>query len=77
MKLHSKHREGGKKVLREIYSGDDYFHKRGTWSVIYRLIDRAKNWYEEKIWDRETGKLIISKAEPLTDHQKPKPGQLK
>ena len=74
MKTHSKHRDGGKKVIREVIAGDDYHRKTGRWSYIYRLIDRANNWYEERFLDHETGKIIHQKSESLTEHRhKPKP----
>ena len=44
IKTHSKHREGGRKVVREVISGDDYYRKEDRWTYIYRLIDRAKDW---------------------------------
>lgn len=74
MKMHSKHRDGGRKVVREVTSGDDFHRKSGRWTYIYRLIDRLNDWYEERFLDRETGKIIHQKAERLTDHRsKPKP----
>ena len=38
-----------------------------------RIIDRANNWYEETFRDRDTGEIVPPhKAEPLTEHRKPK-----
>jgi hypothetical protein len=71
MKMHFKHREGGNKVVREEYAGDDLYRKTGKWSIMHRLIDRANNWYEETFRDRETGEVIDKKAEPLTEHRRP------
>ena len=70
LKVHSKHREGGTKVVREVTSGDDYHRKSGRWTYMYRLIDRAHNWYEERFLDRESGKIIHQRAEPLTEHRR-------
>jgi hypothetical protein len=36
---------------------------------ISRVIDKEKDWYEEKIVDRKTGKIIESKKEPLSLHK--------
>jgi uncharacterized OB-fold protein len=69
VKVHSKHRDGGPKVVREVVSGDVYFRKGRRWTVIYRLIDRANNWYEEKFFERQTMKVIRETSEPLTEHR--------
>jgi hypothetical protein len=39
---------------------------------VSRVIDREKNWYEEKIVDRKTGKIIKFKEEPLSQHKSKK-----
>jgi hypothetical protein len=39
LKTHSKHREGGRKVIREEIAGDDYHRKTGKWNIMHRLID--------------------------------------
>jgi hypothetical protein len=69
MKVHSKHRDGGREVVREEISGDDFYGKTGRWSIMRRLIDRANDWYEEVFHDRDTGSVIHKKAERLTDHR--------
>jgi predicted nucleic acid-binding Zn-ribbon protein len=69
LKTHSKHREGGSKVVRELIEGDDFHRKTGRWNIIRRLIDRKNNWYEEHFQERETGKTIHTKAEPLSEHR--------
>jgi predicted RNA-binding Zn-ribbon protein involved in translation (DUF1610 family) len=69
MKVHSKHRDGGRKVVREEITGDDFHRKTGRWSIMRRLIDRANNWYEEVFHDRDTGNVIHKKAERLSDHR--------
>ena len=66
LKTHSKHREGGRKVIRELIEGDDYYWKTGKWTIMQRLIDRANDWYEEHFRDRETGETLHTNAEPLT-----------
>jgi hypothetical protein len=67
-KTHTKHREG-KKVVREVISGDDLYRKSGKWNLMHRLIDRANNWYEEVFHDRETKEVIHKTAEPLSEHR--------
>jgi hypothetical protein len=69
MKVHSKHRDGGRKVVREEISGDDFHRKTGRWSIMRRLIDRANDWYEEVFHNRDTGDVIHKKAERLSDHR--------
>ena len=76
MKTHTKHREGGKKVVREEIAGDDFYRKTGKWSIMRRLIDRANDLYQEIFRDRDTGAVIHEKSERLSDHRtdaKPKP----
>ena len=72
LKTHSKHREGGRKVIREEIAGDDYHRKTGKWNIMHRLIDRMNNWYEETFYDRNSGEVIHKKAEPLTEHRHPR-----
>ena len=72
-KTHTKHRDGGPKVVREVIAGDDLHRKTGKWNIMHRLIDRTGDWYEETFHDRETGEVVHYKAEPLSEHrQKPK-----
>ena len=68
IKTKSKHRDGGRKVVREETMGDDFYRAKGIWNVIHRLIDRAKDWYEETIRSKETGDIIHHCAEPLSKH---------
>ena len=69
LKRHAKHRDGSTKVVREVIEGDDHFRKTGKWSVMRRIIDRTKNWYEESFWDRETGAILHKKEHPLSEHK--------
>jgi ribosomal protein S27AE len=73
LKTHTKHRDGGTKVVREVIEGDNYHRTRGKWDIVRRVIDRANNRYEETFRDRDTGEIVPPhKAEPLTEHRKPK-----
>jgi hypothetical protein len=74
LKTHTKHRDGGRKVVREVIEGDDYHRKTGKWNVMRRLIDRAGNWYEEIFHDPDTGEVVHHTAEPLTEHRHQKKG---
>jgi len=71
LKTHAKHREGGRKVVREEYAGDDYHRKTGKWNVMRRLIDRVNDLYEEIFRDRDTGEIIHETREPLSKHRRP------
>ena len=69
LKMHSKHREGGQKVLREEISGDDLHRKTGKWNLLRRIIDRKNDRYEEHIVSGETGETIRHVEEPLREHR--------
>jgi hypothetical protein len=65
----AKHREGGKKVVREVTEGDSFYQKMKTWSVMRRVIDWKLNWYDEVFRDKATGQVIHSCSEPLDEHR--------
>jgi predicted RNA-binding Zn-ribbon protein involved in translation (DUF1610 family) len=69
LKTHSKHREGGRKVVREVYEGDDLHRNTGKWNLLRRVIDRMNDWYDEVIRDRHTNEIIHEKHEPLSEHR--------
>ena len=69
LKAHSKHREGGRKVLREEISGDDFHRKTAKWNILRRIIDRKNDRYEEHIVSGETGETIRHVEEPLSEHR--------
>ena len=69
-KLGLKHkRPGFKKPIYEEIGGDDLHHKTGVWSKFLRVIDRQNNRYRENIINSETGDVIRSVDEPLTEHR--------
>lgn len=72
LKIHAKHREGGKKIMREVIEGDDFHRNTKRWNVMRRIIDRTNNWYEEIFKDKVTGEVLHHTAEPLTEHKRPK-----
>ncbi|MFA5087192.1 MAG: hypothetical protein WC470_02745 [Candidatus Paceibacterota bacterium] len=70
-------RPGFKKFLSKVITG--WMPTKGKNSkkypegvFVHRIIDRVKNWYEEKIIDMKTGDIIESKKEPLSQHKSKK-----
>lgn len=69
LKTHSKHRFGGKKVLREVIAGDEFWRKGRVWTYLYRLFDRVNDWYEERVVSRGSpGHILHQKAHKLSEH---------
>jgi hypothetical protein len=56
-------------MAREVTSGADYSVTRQRWVRFYRLPDRAGDQYEELVVDPETGEVIHSCKEPLSEHR--------
>lgn len=48
---------------------NELYRKTGRMSRVYRVLDYLKNWYYEKITDRESGEVIREVAEPLSEHR--------
>jgi hypothetical protein len=69
LKIRSLHREGGRKVVREETSGDDFHRATKKWNLMRRLIDRANDWYEETFRDRDTDKILYHQAHRLSEHR--------
>jgi len=72
--LHSKislkgKRPGLKRPFIEQTFGDDLHRKSQRWMQFHRVIDRLRNWYSERVTDPESGEVIHSCEEPLTDHR--------
>lgn len=63
----SKHRDGGKRVVREIVAGDSYHRLTSRWNLLRRLIDWGNDWYEETVRQKD-GSLIHYCAEKLSEH---------
>ncbi len=49
--------------------GDDFHRKSGSWMKLYRLIDRVKDWYHERVTDPAIGKVVHECREALTKHR--------
>jgi hypothetical protein len=56
--------------LWEMWRGDDLHRGSGTWSKLYRSIDRRRKppWYSEHIVS-ESGDVVRFVEEPLAEHQ--------
>lgn len=68
LRMKARNATGGRPFLERI-EGDDLDRKSGKWMQFERLIDRAKNWYSEKVTDPKTGRIIHECQEPLSDHK--------
>jgi DNA-directed RNA polymerase subunit RPC12/RpoP len=69
MKLKGGERTASGKPGREVIQGHDFHRKSAEWKYLYRLIDRMKGWYHEKITDLKTGKTVRECQEPLSNHR--------
>ena len=49
--------------------GDDFYRKSGRWMKLYRLIDRVKKWYDERVTDPATRNIVHECSEPPTNHR--------
>jgi hypothetical protein len=59
---------GGGKSRYEAIEGDDLNQKTGIWIKLHRVIDRANNWYHERIIDSQTNTVVHESDEPLDKH---------
>ncbi len=62
-------RPGYRRPYVEILGGDDFNRKLGKFVKLERVIDRARNWYMERVTDPDTGQVLHECEEPLTDHR--------
>jgi hypothetical protein len=53
----------------KVKAGDEFFHLTQRWHRLFRRIDRDDDWYSEHITDAETGEIIRSLEEPLSEHR--------
>ncbi len=61
--------KGQKKPIYEFKVGDSYHHKTGKWNHRRMEIDRKNDKYREVVIDKETGEIIHSCEEPLSQHK--------
>lgn len=56
--------------LWELWTDDDFHRATGTWSKLFRLIDRRRSpsWNSERIVS-EAGDVVRFVDEPLAEHQ--------
>src|SRR5574341_186246 len=74
VKLYSKvnvkgKRPGLKRPFIEQTVGDDLHRKTGRWMKFHRIIDRVRDWYSERVTDPDSGEIIHSSEEPLSEHR--------
>ena len=69
-KLNLKARHAGeKRPFMDQTVGDDLHRKSGRWMKLYRLIDRVKAWYHERVTDPATDEVVHECSEPLKNHR--------
>ena len=61
--------EGKRKPYVEGRTGEDLHRKTGKWMHLERVIDRARNWYKERVTDPETDEVVHDCKEPLSEHR--------
>jgi len=66
--LKARHGQSGRPFV-HVKTGDDLFRKTGKWNKLNRRVDRDKDWYDEKIMDPETGKILHEVHEPLSQRR--------
>jgi hypothetical protein len=49
--------------------GSDFQRSTGRWVRLERAIDRARDWYRERISDPKTGEVIRHVEQPLSEHR--------
>jgi hypothetical protein len=64
----ARHR-GEKEPYVEQTVGDDLHRQSGHWMKLHRRIDRERKWYDERIADPLTGKVVRECSEPVTAHR--------
>ena len=60
---------GKGKWKRQEHGGDSFFRKDWRWHRLVRILDRAKDWYYERIMDAKTGDVVRHCEEPLSQHR--------
>lgn len=59
---------GGRPFMEQV-AGSDLHRKTGIWMRIERVIDRARDWYRERITNPKTGEIVHECEEPLSQHR--------
>lgn len=68
VKLKARDPKGGRPRY-EAVQGDDLSRKTGRWMKLTRIIDRARDWYQEIVTDPRTGEAVHKTEEPLSQHR--------
>ena len=58
----------GERTFQETWSGDDYHRDSGIWQRLERVVDRANNWYFERVVAAD-GTIVVEQSHPLSEHQ--------
>jgi len=61
-------RPGVKRPFIEQIVGDDFHWETSRWMKLKRVFDRLRNWYSERVVDPESGQVVHSCEEPLSEH---------
>jgi hypothetical protein len=68
LRLKGRRASGGKPFIEQT-GGSDLHHKTGIWMRLERVIDRARDWYRERVIDPKTGEVVHKCEEPLSEHK--------
>jgi hypothetical protein len=60
---------GLRKFFVKQVSGVDLHRKSGIWMHLTRVIDRANDWYHERVVNPKTGEVVRECSEPLSEHR--------
>jgi len=62
-------KKGLEKPIQEFKAGNHLYKKTGKWYHRKMNIDRGKDYYEEVVTDKATGKIVHQCKEPLSKHK--------
>jgi hypothetical protein len=68
LRLKGRHASGGKPFIEQT-GGSDLHQKTGILMRLERVIDRARDWYRERVIDPRTGEVVHECEEPLSEHK--------
>jgi hypothetical protein len=68
LRLKGRRASRGKPFIEQTV-GSNLHRKTGIWMKLERVIDRARDWYRERVINPETGEGIHDCEEPLSQHQ--------
>jgi DNA-directed RNA polymerase subunit RPC12/RpoP len=68
VRMKARHGAGGRPFMEQIV-GSDFHRNTGIWMRLERVIDRAHDWYRERITNPKTGEVVHESEEPLSQHR--------